>query len=122
MLVYLNYLLSVVWSFAIVIGAGLMLAGWLGWRSPLTAAGVSLLPTWWGALLASTYVAQAFVSHHIEWRYERDMLKSLFWIVWYPLAFWMISTLSTLRAIPKVLLRKDTEVRGTWVSPDRGFR
>lgn len=122
MLVYLNYLLSVVWSFAIVIGAGLMVAGWLGWRSPLVAAGVSLLPTWWGAVLAITYLVQALVSHHIEWRYERDMRKSLFWIIWYPLAFWMISTLSTLRAIPKVLLRKSSDVRGTWVSPDRGFR
>jgi biofilm PGA synthesis N-glycosyltransferase PgaC len=121
-LIYVNYVFSVIWSFAILLGVMLMVAHWLGWQSPLVAAGVSLLPSWWGAVLAVTYLVQAAVSHLVEQRYERGMMRSLFWIVWYPLAFWVISTLTTLYAIPRVLLRKPGEVRGTWVSPDRGFR
>jgi biofilm PGA synthesis N-glycosyltransferase PgaC len=120
-LVYLNFVLSLIWSFAMLIGVLIWGAGLLGWDSPVIKAGVSLVPSWWGALLAVTYLMQALVSHMVEQRYERDMARSLFWIIWYPLAFWMISTLTTLRAVPKVLFRRG-EVRGTWVSPDRGFR
>lgn len=121
-LIYLNYLLSILWSFAMLAGVAILVAATLGWQSPLTAAGVSLLPSWWGAVLAVTYLMQAAVSHLVERRYEADMARSLFWIVWYPIAFWVIATLSTLRAIPNVLFRPKDSVRGTWVSPDRGFR
>jgi biofilm PGA synthesis N-glycosyltransferase PgaC len=57
----------------------------------------------------------------IESRYEPNMTRSLFWIIWYPLAFWLISTLTTIVAVPRVFFRRG-EVRGTWVSPDRGLR
>lgn len=119
--IWFNYLLSVVWSYAmlIAVGIGLLLA--LGVPVPAFLVGVSLVPQWWGAVLAVTYLAQAFVSHLIERRYEPDMLRSLFWVIWYPLAFWIISTLTTIVAFPRVLLRKE-EVRGTWTSPDRGLR
>jgi biofilm PGA synthesis N-glycosyltransferase PgaC len=121
LLIYVNYVLSIVWSFAMIFGLLIGLAAFFGWTSSAIVAGVSLVPAWWGAVLAVTYLAQAATSHLVERRYEPDILKSLFWIVWYPLAFWMIATLSTLRAIPKVLFRKG-EVKGTWISPDRGFR
>jgi hypothetical protein len=38
---------------------------------------------WWGLTLTLTYLAQALVSHLIERRYEPDMLRSLYWIIWY---------------------------------------
>ena len=55
----------------------------------------------------------------IERRYERNMLKNLFWIIWYPLAFWLISTLTTVVALPRALSRPR---QGTWESPDRALR
>jgi biofilm PGA synthesis N-glycosyltransferase PgaC len=119
--VYLNYLLSVVWSFAMLTGVIISALILVGIASPEVVTGVSLVPRWWGAVLAVTYLLQAAVSHMVERRYEPDMVRSLYWIVWYPLAFWMISTLTTIWAVPRVLFRKG-EVRGTWVSPDRGFR
>jgi biofilm PGA synthesis N-glycosyltransferase PgaC len=83
--------------------------------------GVSLIPAWWGVVLTLTYLLQALVSHLLERRYEPDMLRSLFWVIWYPAAFWLISFATTVVAVPKALLgRKRT--RGTWVSPDRGLR
>ena len=49
------------------------------------------------------------------------MLRSLFWMIWYPLAFWMINTATAVVALPIALLRPRKE-RTTWVSPDRGLR
>jgi biofilm PGA synthesis N-glycosyltransferase PgaC len=119
--IYLNYLLSVIWSYAMLIAAGAGIAVALGWESAALVGAVSLIPDWWGAVLAVTYLAQALVSHLVERRYEPDILRSLYWIIWYPLAFWVISTLTTIIAVPRVLFRRGEE-RGTWVSPDRGLR
>ena len=47
------------------------------------------------------------------------MLRGLFWIIWYPLAFWLLSTLTTVAALPRALVRPR---RATWESPDRGLR
>lgn len=121
LIIYLNYFLSVLWSFAMLAGVLIGFAALAGWQSPAIVAGVSLVPSWWGAVLAVTYLLQAAVSHLVERRYEPRMLRSLYWIVWYPLAFWTIATLSTIRAVPKVVFRRGA-VKGTWVSPDRGFR
>ena len=49
------------------------------------------------------------------------MLRSLFWMIWYPVAFWMLSAVTTVAALPRVLLQPRKE-RTTWVSPDRGLR
>jgi biofilm PGA synthesis N-glycosyltransferase PgaC len=42
-------------------------------------------------------------------------------MIWYPFAFWVINTVSTVVAFPKVLLRSQGK-RARWVSPDRGIR
>ncbi|HHP7914397.1 TPA: poly-beta-1,6 N-acetyl-D-glucosamine synthase, partial [Acinetobacter baumannii] len=44
-----------------------------------------------------------------------------FWMIWYPLVFWLITISATIVAFPKVLRRGD-EKRARWVSPDRGIR
>ena len=68
-----------------------------------------------------TFLAQALVSDFLDSRYERGMLRSLFWIIWYPFVFWMLSAVTTAVALPRVLLRPK-KARVTWVSPDRGLR
>lgn len=118
---YLNTLLSVIWSYITVF---CMLVGLLwvfGIAPPRWLPGFHLVPEWWGLTLALTYFAQALVSHLLETRYERGMLRTLFWMIWYPLAFWMISTATTVVALPSALLKPRKE-RTTWVSPDRGLR
>ena len=122
LLIYTNYVLSVIWSCAMMLGVLLFVAGQLGWDNPAIAAGIALVPSWWAAILAVTYLMQADISHLLEQRNEKDMAKSLYWIIWYPLAFWVIAALTTIYAVPKVLFRKPGSVRGIWASPDRGFR
>ena len=93
----------------------------VGLAPPWALPGFRLIPEWWGLALTITYLAQALVSHLLERRYEPDMLRSLFWIIWYPMAFWMINTATAVVALPIALLRPRKE-RTTWVSPDRGLR
>ena len=61
------------------------------------------------------------MSTTLERRFEPNIRRSLFWIVWYPLAFWAFSAATSVLALPRVLLMP-RERRTTWVSPDRGLR
>ena len=42
-----------------------------------------------------------------------------FWMIWYPLAYWVLGFLTVVAATPAVLLGRDRG-RAVWVSPDRG--
>ncbi|MFY9892674.1 MAG: poly-beta-1,6-N-acetyl-D-glucosamine synthase [Xanthobacteraceae bacterium] len=118
---YINYLLSVIWSYVVLfcLGVGLLWSVELGPTRPLPA--FRLVPEWWGLTLTLTYLLQALVSAFLESRYERGMLRSLFWMIWYPVAFWLLSAVTTATALPRVLLQPRRE-RTTWVSPDRGLQ
>ena len=118
---YLNFLVSIVWSYVVLFAlvVGLLWAVGLGPPRPIPE--FRFVPDWWGLTLTLTYLAQALFSHFLDARYERGILQSMFWVIWYPLAFWMLSATTATVATPRVLLRPGT-VRGTWVSPDRGLR
>ena len=55
----------------------------------------------------------------IDRHYDRHILRYHFWMIWYPLAYWMLNMLTTVVALPKVLWR-ETGKRAVWTSPDRG--
>jgi biofilm PGA synthesis N-glycosyltransferase PgaC len=116
---YLNNLIAILWAYVMTFSLGVGLLWALGLAPTTVLPGFQLIPEWWGLTLTLTYLAQALVSHLIERRYEPNMLRSLFWIIWYPIAFWMISTATTVVALPRAILRPR---RATWTSPDRGLR
>ena len=116
---YINNLLSILWAYVMTLSLGVGLLWAVGLCPPSVLPGFQLVPEWWGLTLTITYLAQALVSHLVERRYEPDMLRSLYWMIWYPLAFWMISTATTVAALPRALLRPR---KATWISPDRGLR
>jgi biofilm PGA synthesis N-glycosyltransferase PgaC len=119
--IYGNFILSVLWSYTVLIALAVG-ALWSFGILPRTAMpAMRFLPEWWGLTLAITYIAQALVASVIEHRYEPHMLRTLFWIIWYPMAFWMVSTATAVVALPRALLMPRSE-RTTWVSPDRGLR
>jgi poly-beta-1,6-N-acetyl-D-glucosamine synthase len=119
--VYVNYLLSVLWSYVMVATLAASILWLLQIDTSAFLPQFSVIPQWWGLALAVTYLLQALVSQALESRYETGMTRTLFWMIWYPLAFWMITTLTTVVALPRALMRPRKE-RTTWVSPDRGFR
>ena len=118
---YLNNFASILWAYVTVACMFVGILWAVGLAPPWWLPGFQLVPEWWGLTLAITYLTQAFVSHLLESRYEHNMLRTLFWMIWYPLAFWMISTFTAVAALPRALLKPRKE-RTTWVSPDRGLR
>ena len=119
--IYLNYVVSVVWSYVMLFTLAVGMLWMVGLEPAGVLPGFQLIPEWWGLTLTVTYLMQALVSQVLERRYEPNMLRSLFWVIWYPLAFWMITTASTVVAVPRALMRPRKE-RTTWISPDRGLR
>ena len=117
---YINFVVSVLWAYAIVTGIvfGLLRATGIV-ELPLVPA-LNLIPEWWGVILVLTYLMQAMVSHMLERRYESGMLQSMLWVIWYPLANWLISAMTTVVGLPLALMPR--RERTTWVSPDRGLR
>jgi biofilm PGA synthesis N-glycosyltransferase PgaC len=119
-MVFLEYWLSVLWSYILAIIVILWLLGKF-FALPDQLYIASLIPGWHGLVLGATCLMQFFVSLMIDSRYESRLIKYFFWIVWYPLAYWLINVFTTVVALPKACIigRKKT---GTWNSPDRGFR
>jgi poly-beta-1,6-N-acetyl-D-glucosamine synthase len=118
---YFNYLLSLLWAYVMTFSLIIGLLWTVGLAPSKVLPGFQIIPEWWGLTLTITYLAQALVSHLIERRFEPHMLRSLFWMIWYPIAFWLINTATAVVALPVALLRPRKE-RTTWVSPDRGLR
>jgi biofilm PGA synthesis N-glycosyltransferase PgaC len=42
-------------------------------------------------------------------------------MIWYPMAYWALTTATIFWAVPATLLRRPGK-RARWVSPDRGLR
>ena len=66
-----------------------------------------------------TYFCQATVSVLLDGRFERGMYRSLFWVVWFPLIFWLLQAYTAVVGLPKAIFRRGAQ--GTWISPDRGI-
>ncbi|WP_202308541.1 poly-beta-1,6-N-acetyl-D-glucosamine synthase [Dryocola clanedunensis] len=116
----LEFALSTLWAFAYALTLGLFL---LNKFMPLPENLVVhnlFPPTYAGLLLAIMCLLQSIISLLIERRYEKHLGRSLFWIVWFPVVFWMLNLFTTLVAFPKVML-KIRKTRARWVSPDRGI-
>ena len=100
----LEYVFSVIWAYAMVMMALLWLAGLVielppGYRVP------SLLAGWSGVMVATTCLIQIGVSLALDARYDKGSLNSFYWMIWYPLAYWMLNMFTTIVAVPRALLR-----------------
>ena len=80
----------------------------------------SLAPGWGGLVIGSTCLLQFGVSMFLDSRYERGYGRYYYWMIWYPLAYWILNVCTSVVALPSVLLRGRR--RATWKSPDRGIR
>ena len=115
-----EYLLSLLWSFDM---AAIVMLWFLGKFIDLPQ-GIrveTLLPEWNGVVLGMICMAQFFISLLIDRRYEARIGRNYYWMIWYPLVYWMLTTTTSICALPKAILkRKGT--RAVWTSPDRGLR
>lgn len=118
--VVLEYLLSVVWAYVMLLSIVLWLLSYFFNIPPGLQTG-GLIPRWHGVVLGVTCLLQFAISLFIDRRYERGIGWNYFWIIWYPLAYWLLSLLTTIVAVPKTLFSKSRGI-ATWTSPDRGYR
>ena len=80
----------------------------------------SFLSGWNGIIVGTTCLLQVAVSLALDSRYDTGPVKSFFWMIWYPLAYWMLNMFTTIVAVPRALLR-NSDKRARWTSPDRGI-
>jgi biofilm PGA synthesis N-glycosyltransferase PgaC len=87
--------------------------------APLQQA--TIPPGWSGVLLGTTCLIQFAISLVIDSRYEKHLGRVYYWMIWYPLVYWMIQAAASIVAVPYALL-KPAGNRAVWRSPDRGLR
>ncbi|AXK40199.1 poly-beta-1,6-N-acetyl-D-glucosamine synthase [Crenobacter cavernae] len=118
---YIEYSLSVVWSYTML----MLLVVWIldfivpvGW---LPMVDSPIVPEWNGVLLGATCLLQFALSKWLDSRYDQGLGRNYYWMIWYPLVFWVINTATTIAAFPKAVFRQRGQ-RARWISPDRGIR
>lgn len=116
----LESMISVLWAY-VMFGIILLYLYGLFFSLPGEWAIQSLFPQWYGIILGLTCLIQFFVSLCIDKPYDKNRIfRNYFWVIWYPLFFWILTMLTTVVALPKTIFK--TQKRARWVSPDRGFR
>ena len=115
-----EYFLSVLWAYTMLFifvlwGLGLFI------DLPTDLKVKSILPSWHGVILALVCLLQFAISMIIDRRYEAKVGRNYYWMIWYPMAYWLLNMFTTVAAVPMTLLKKDSK-RATWTSPDRGIR
>jgi biofilm PGA synthesis N-glycosyltransferase PgaC len=95
------------------------LGHFIDFPAPFSTA--TIPPGWSGVLLGTTCLTQFAVSLTIDSRYEPRLGRVYYWMIWYPMVYWMIQAAASIVAVPRALARPRNG-RGVWVSPDRGLR
>jgi biofilm PGA synthesis N-glycosyltransferase PgaC len=118
--VFVEFFASVVWAYCMA----LVILLW-AINQFITLPGAwhidTLLPAWHGMMLALTCLLQFFISLQIDRRYEKRIGRKIFWMVWYPIAYWLLTMCTTIVATPKAIFRKKGQL-ATWVTTDRGLQ
>ena len=118
---YLDYGMSVLWSFTFIgLSSAWLLAKLFQIELPAELAG-SPFPEWNGSVAAMVCLLQFIVSLALDKKYDSTLPRYYLWVIWYPLFYWLFSALTTVYATPRALL-KQKGIRAIWKSPDRGLK
>ena len=109
-----------VWAYIIVMIAILWLVGNFI-TLPQALYIKTLLPGWNGVILGFTCLLQFGVSLIIDSKYESKIKRYYYWMIWYPMVFWVISAITSVIGLPKAILR-NKQKQAIWTSPDRGLQ
>jgi poly-beta-1,6-N-acetyl-D-glucosamine synthase len=116
--VYIEYLTSMIWSYSMLATVILWIAGKF-FIVPQPYWVQTIIPQWTGVIIGTTCLIQIAISLLLDRRYDKGLLRNYYWTIWYPLAYWVLNMLTTVIALPRVLLRSRGK-RARWTSPDRG--
>ena len=122
-LLYLENCISLCWAFLVLFSLVAAPLQWILASQPQEAL-EDLSPRWTSMLLCVTCLVQFAVSLGIDSRYERQSggaARHYYWMIWYPIVYWMINVGTTVNGCIKAL-RKKRGQRAVWVTLDRGLR
>lgn len=117
----LEMMLTLVWSYLLLLLCLLWMLSFCLPILPLPELQSPFLPQGVGIVLGATCLFQFMVSKWMDSRYEKNLAKNYFWMIWYPFMFWLITVSASIVAFPKMLLRGEGK-RARWISPDRGIK
>ncbi len=117
-LVGVELIVSTIWAYVMAAILALWLIGWFWPLEPPWFVS-TILPGWSGVILGGTCLVQFGISLAIDSRYEPSLSRYYYWMIWYPMLYWMIHSAATIVAVPKAMLKRRGQ-RAVWVSPDRG--
>lgn len=112
---FIEFLLAYVWSILFIIFTILWLLSRLFLYKGFT---VSPIPTWYGAFISLVCLFQFFVSSLLDKRYDKDIFKYYFFVVWYPIIYWIFNPILVFITLKDGLFGK-LEGQGIWRPPDR---
>ena len=121
-LLYCECLISIVWSFLILVHllfAPIELFTESTWQSLH-----DLSPSWTSMLLSLTCLIQFGMSLFIDSHYELKtggVARYYYWMVWYPIVYWIINVGTTIVGSVNAVKKKKGQ-RAVWVTVDRGLR
>jgi biofilm PGA synthesis N-glycosyltransferase PgaC len=119
--VFVELLVSTAWCYAVL----LVLLAWIltqlvpAWV-PTGLRVATLLPGWSGSLLAVVCLLQFLTGLTLDSRYEnRRLIPQIFWAIWYPAIYWVITAGTSVVALPLALRHLGRAGHAVWQSPDR---
>lgn len=118
-IIYVEFVLSIAWAYSMSLTMLLSLLG-LILTMPDFLYVPPFIPGWNGVLIGTTCMLQIAVSMRLDYKYDFGLWKMYFWMIWYPLLYWMINMFTIVVAVPTTLLRNNRQ-RAVWDSPDRGL-
>ncbi|MEQ1768032.1 MAG: poly-beta-1,6-N-acetyl-D-glucosamine synthase, partial [Methylotenera sp.] len=92
--VYIELVISIIWAYVmcaifVLWGLGLFIT------LPAYLHINTIVPEWNGVLLAMTCLLQFALSLFIDSRYELKIRRYYYWMIWYPMLFWMLTAATT---------------------------
>jgi biofilm PGA synthesis N-glycosyltransferase PgaC len=117
---FLEMCASLVWCYLLAAVCALWALGTV-FPQAVPAVATPLLPQWSGTVLGSVCLLQFAVGAWLDGRYDTRLGRNGYYMIWYPLVFWVIHFAATVVAYPKVIFRGSGR-RARWVSPDRGIK
>lgn len=119
-LVSFELMVSTFWAYVM---AAILVLWLMGKVLPLpeTMQVPTVIPGWAGVILGFTCLLQFAVSLTMDGRYEPKLGRFYYWMIWYPMIYWIIQAATAVVALPRALFKKQGK-RAIWISPDRGLR
>ena len=121
-LLYSECFISIIWAFLILMH--LLFAPFELLTESTLKSLHDLSPSWTSMLLSLTCLIQFGVSLFIDSHYEEKtggVAKYYYWMVWYPIVYWLMNVGTTIFGSIKAVLKKRGQ-RAIWVTVDRGLR